>query len=104
MYHVWMEKQYVIWLWNREQCTKIQTDMKEIEILKERMCKEIVHFSFRKSNGDVRDAHGTMMPTMLPNVVGNGKPTPSHLMLYYDTDKQSWRSFKKDNLIKVYDK
>lgn len=74
--------------------------MKDIAQL---LTERVVRFSFRKNDGSIREAVGTLMRSMLPPTSGEGKPTPSHLQLYYDVEKKSWRSFKKENLISIND-
>ena len=67
------------------------------------LTQRVVRFSFRKNDGSIREAVGTLMKSMIPPTNGNGRPTAEHLQLYYDIEKQSWRSFKKENLISIND-
>lgn len=71
---------------------------------RKRMRKElrdnIVTFKFKKRNGEIRTAHGTLHPDYLPKLRG-GAPRPEHQMVYYDLDKNSWRSFRSFKFIKI---
>ena len=58
-----------------------------------------VEFKFIKRDGTIRCAHGTMKSDIIPEIKGTGRPLSFGLQLYYDLDKQSFRSFKKENLI-----
>lgn len=76
--------------------------MSKIDELRTRLNNEVVRFSYEKANGEIRVANGTLIRDKCPQIQGSGKPTPSHLQLYYDTDKGAWRCFHKDKLINVY--
>ena len=71
---------------------------------RKRMRKElrgnIVTFKFKKRNGEIRTAHGTLHPDYLPKLRG-GSPRPEHQMVYYDLDKEGWRSFRSYSFIKI---
>ena len=71
---------------------------------RKRMRKElrdnIITFKFKKRNGEIRTAHGTLHPSYLPKLRG-GAPRPEHQMVYYDLDKNSWRSFRSYSFIKI---
>lgn len=58
-----------------------------------------VVFEFKKIDGTIRKAHGTLMEEYLSEIKGNGRPLNFDLQLYYDLEKKSFRSFKKANLI-----
>lgn len=71
---------------------------------RKRMRKElrdnIITFKFRKRNGELRTAHGTLHPDYLPKLKG-GAPRPERQMVYFDLDKNSWRSFRSYSFIKI---
>ncbi len=68
-------------------------------ILKIKMRRGVVAFTFKKVDGTIREANGTLQRAMLPETKGTGiKPSPS-VFVYYDTDKMGWRSFKRENLL-----
>ena len=60
----------------------------------------IITFKVKKRNGEIRTAHGTLHPDYLPKLKG-GAPRPEHQMVYYDLDKNSWRSFRSYSFIKI---
>jgi hypothetical protein len=78
-----------------------KNDIDMIEILIKRMKQEVVTFTFTKVDGTIRIARGTLRNDVLPQTMGTGRPTPDSIQVYYDVDKKSWRSFKKDNLIGI---
>lgn len=71
---------------------------------RKRMRKElrnnIITFKFKKRNGEIRTAHGTLHPDYLPKLRG-GAPRPEKQMVYYDLDKEGWRSFRSFTFIKI---
>ena len=71
---------------------------------RKRMRKElrdnIITFKFKKRDGTIRTAHGTLHPDYLPKLRG-GAPRPEHQMVYYDLDKEGWRSFRSYSFIKI---
>ena len=60
----------------------------------------IITFKFKKRDGTIRTAHGTLHPDYLPKLRG-GAPRPEHQMVYYDLDKEGWRSFRSYSFIKI---
>ena len=60
----------------------------------------IITFKFRKRDGSIRTAHGTLHPDYLPPLKGGG-PRPEKQMVYYDLDKEGWRSFRSYSFIKI---
>lgn len=75
-------------------------DMKSREKMRRELRDNIVTFKFKKRNGEIRTAHGTLHPSYLPKLRG-GAPRPEHQMVYYDLDKNSWRSFRSYSFIKI---
>lgn len=69
--------------------------------LKVAMATKIVAFTFKKADGSIRDAVGTLKSDMLPQVKGTGRPTPEHLQLYYDVQKECYRCFSKIELLTI---
>lgn len=64
--------------------------------------KHVVFFKFKKKNGDIRRAVGTLISSYLPALRG-GAPKPEHQMVYYDLEKEHWRSFRSFSFIKILD-
>ena len=75
-------------------------DMKSRKRMRRELRDNIVTFKFKKRNGEIRTAHGTLHPDYLPKLRG-GSPRPEHQMVYYDLDKNSWRSFRSYSFIKI---
>lgn len=67
---------------------------------KARMYKGIVKFYFKKVDGTMREAYGTLNPALMPAIDGNDRrakcPT---VQVYFDTEKQEFRCFKIANLV-----
>lgn len=72
-------------------------NMKLIAQMKHR----IVRFYFRKVDGTIREAYGTLKESMLPPTQGTGRKANETLQTYYDTERQEYRSFKRANLVEV---
>ena len=72
------------------------------KMMKKLLRKHIVYFSFRKKDGSLRKAIGTLISSYLPALRG-GSPKPEHQMVYYDLDKKHWRSFRSFKFIKIID-
>ncbi|MBD5199397.1 MAG: DUF2693 domain-containing protein [Bacteroidales bacterium] len=65
------------------------------------MREGIVAFSYRKADGSIREAHGTLKNIPAGATFGGKRVTkPSYKTLaYFDTDKQAFRCFKIENLV-----
>ena len=66
--------------------------------LKAAMRDGIVKFYFQKVDGTLREAYGTLKAELLPPTEGTGRKPSDTVQVYYDTEKQAYRSFKKANL------
>lgn len=75
---------------------------KDRERMRRLLRHNIVTFKFKKKNGDLRRAVGTLIPSYLPPLKG-GSPKPEHQMVYYDMEKEHWRSFRSFSFIKIID-
>jgi hypothetical protein len=58
-----------------------------------------VKFSFLKKNGEVREATGTTKGEY--SFKGTSKPSPFHIVKYFDLDKNAWRCFDLRRLISI---
>ena len=58
----------------------------------------IVQFFFMKVDGTLRQAFGTLDPHRLPETQGSGRRPADTVQVYYDTEKQEYRSFTKCTL------
>lgn len=66
------------------------------------MKSQIVQFFYQKTNGEIRQAFGTMKDEVIHDKIkGTGRRKNEDLLTYWDTEKESFRSFKKFNLIKI---
>lgn len=77
-----------------------------VDRLVEKLHKEIVAFSYRKSNGEIRNAIGTLDASKnedLANYVSSGNvKEKTGVTSYWDVNKNGWRSFKNENLIEIF--
>lgn len=69
--------------------------------LKVAMKAGIAQFYFRKCNGEMRQAFGTLKSELLPETQGTGRRANETVQVYYDCDREEYRSFKKCNLINI---
>lgn len=63
--------------------------------------KGIVKFYFTKVDGSLREAYGTLKESLLPETKGTGRKPSDTVQVYYDTEKQEYRCYKKANLVKM---
>lgn len=70
--------------------------------LKSEMKKKIVKFYFKKVDGSVREAYGTLCEKLMPAITGTDKRAKNEtVQTYYDTEVGEFRCYKKANLIKI---
>lgn len=69
--------------------------------LKARMKKQVVEFYFQKVDGSLREAFGTLSEKVIPATQGAGRKMNDTCQVYFDTEKEEWRCFKKANLMRV---
>lgn len=74
-----------------------------VAILRKKLQEGVVKFTYKKVNGDIREATGTTNLDHIqegdhPKGTGTAKPG---IVNYYDTEKMAWRSFHEDQLIDV---
>lgn len=64
-----------------------------------RMHSEVVRFYFRKVDGTLREAWGTLRTDLVPSVEGSDtRKKNDTVQVYFDTERQEWRCFKRLNL------
>lgn len=74
-----------------------------IEELKKRMKDDVVHFTFKKKDGSIRQAYGTRANDVLiqrdsiPGDNGHSRGT----FAYFDIERQAWRCFKVETLMDI---
>lgn len=69
--------------------------------LKAQMKKSIVKFYFKKIDGTLREAYGTLLESRLPTTQGTGRKANDTVQVYFDTERDEYRCFKKANLISI---
>ena len=75
-----------------------------IEELKKRMKDDVVHFSFKKKDGTVRQAYGTKANDVLiqrDSVPDGGNGHARGTFPYFDIERQAWRCFKVETLMDI---
>lgn len=67
--------------------------------LKAKMLEGITKFYFRKVDGSIREAYGTLNSKLMPARDGESKRKPNDtVQVYFDTEKLEYRCFKKANI------
>lgn len=69
--------------------------------LKAAMKNRIVKFYFQKVDGSIREAYGTLKENLIPATSGDNRKRNDTVQVYFDTEKQEYRCFKKANLISI---
>lgn len=80
-----------------------------IDELKKRMKDDVVHFTFKKKDGTVRQAYGTRESeiivrhegAVLPDEGTKRKASNGNTFPYYDIERQAWRCFRMDTLMDI---
>ena len=67
--------------------------------LKAAMKQRIVKFYFKKVDGSVREAYGTLKENLIPATSAGNRKKNDTIQVYFDTERQEYRCFKKANLI-----
>ncbi|MFV0419876.1 MAG: SH3 beta-barrel fold-containing protein [Dysgonomonas sp.] len=76
-----------------------------IELLQLKMMNGVSHFLYRKKDGTIREAWGTLLEkVVINNINGYGEPKRYYnCQAYFDIENQSFRSFRYENLITILD-
>lgn len=69
--------------------------------LKAAMKQRIVKFYFQKVDGSMREAYGTLKENLIPATSGDNRKRNDTVQVYFDTERQEYRCFKKANLISI---
>lgn len=69
--------------------------------LKAKMRLGIVRFYYRKVDGTIREAWGTLADNIVPPTKGCNRRENPTVQNYYDTEREDWRCFKIANLVNV---
>lgn len=72
----------------------------EIMLLQSKMLEQAVKFQFKKKDGSIRDAVGTLCRDKMVQEdgsiwepKGDSKPEPSSILRFFDCEKGAWRCF-----------
>ena len=65
------------------------------------MRTRIVKFYFRKVDGSIREAYGTLRSDLIPATTGTDRKRNDTVQTYFDTEAQEYRCFKKLNLVSI---
>ena len=86
--------------------TEKQAD--EVMMLESKMLEQAVKFQYRKKDGTIRDAEGTLDRSKMDlgdgtlwEPVGNGLPEKPEWVRYWDLKSMGWRQFNIFNLVAV---
>ena len=78
----------------------------EIMLLQSKMMEQAVKFQFKKKDGSIRDALGTLKRALMKQEDGSlwepkgeGKPEPETVIRYFDLEKGMWRCFTVTDFI-----
>ena len=79
----------------------------EIDELIEELRKRIVRFSYRKTDGTIREAIGTLKPGVLTMLSASSKSKPRSqgnrgCVVYFDLDREDWRCFCPEHFITIH--
>lgn len=69
--------------------------------LKTAMKNRIVKFYFKKVDGSIREAYGTLKESLMPATSSDNRKKNDTIQVYYDTERQEYRCFKKANLVTI---
>jgi hypothetical protein len=68
----------------------------------EKLQKNIVIFRYKKRDGSIRKAEGTLHPKFLPPPKSDKEfVRPEYQIVYYDLDKKAWRSFRSFEFVEI---
>lgn len=68
----------------------------------EKLQKNIIVFRYKKRDGSIRKAEGTLHPKFLPPTKSDKEfVRPEYQIVYYDLEKKSWRSFRSFEFVEI---
>ena len=68
----------------------------------EKLQKNIIVFRYKKRDGSIRKAEGTLHPNFLPPPKSDKEYVrPEYQIVYFDLEKKSWRSFRSFEFIEI---
>ena len=81
--------------------TNHTTTMTRSELINSLKSNAEVIFTYTKLNGEIRQARGTLLEGVVPATTSTGvkKNRPEDMIVYWDLDKNGWRSFHESQLV-----
>ena len=68
----------------------------------EKLQKNIIVFRYKKRDGSIRKAEGTLHPKFLPPPKSDKEfVRPEYQIVYYDLEKKAWRSFRSFEFVEI---
>lgn len=68
----------------------------------DKLQKNIIVFRYKKRDGSIRKAEGTLHPKFLPPPKSDKEfVRPEYQIVYYDLEKKSWRSFRSFEFVEI---
>ena len=68
----------------------------------EKLQDNIIVFRYKKRDGSIRKAEGTLHPKFLPPPKSDKEfVRPEYQIVYYDLEKKSWRSFRSFEFVEI---
>ena len=68
----------------------------------EKLQKNIIVFRYKKRDGSIRKAEGTLHPKFLPPPKSDKEfVRPEYQIVYFDLDKKDWRSFRSFEFVEI---
>lgn len=80
---------------------------KELSRLRKLLKAGVVEFTYKKKDGSLRKAKGTLKKSLLPELDNddeNKRKTNDDCFVYYDLKRDDYRCFLKKNFIEIKDK
>lgn len=76
----------------------------DLSVLNEMLHNGIVEFQFTKKDGTIRQAKGTLKSEHIPTTAtsGSGRKASPNVQVYWDLEKNAFRSFVKESFIGAY--
>lgn len=76
-----------------------------LTLLRSMLKRGIVEFKYKKKDGTIRKAEGTLKKSLIPEIDKDcGNDFPKECFVYYDLEKDDWRMFLHNNFIGIINK
>lgn len=80
---------------------------KELAKLRRKLKAGVVEFTYKKKDGSLRKAKGTLKDSLLPETDKEDerkKNLSKECFYYFDLDRDDWRAFRRDLFVEVKEK